>query len=354
MKGYFGVFHDQIFHLLDKQDIQTTVADIGTGMVSERTNELLRVSLNISNVSENASTNRETFLDAVKTLEEKNSIAISQLQPTYRMSVDYTLTDINSGTVLDSAILTKTIEPKNAALCLGLCPSNNELVYRVAKLFNHAVELTYKEKLPYGIMQPKRRDRLMLTINNVRIEQLRISEPVDHGRYDPHYHRHDECDPRYDHICLYGFHTPPCPPPPVMESRRHPAVRPEYVFSGNPYEVLYDSGREGIVFNDLEIPFRPRKILVDIRVLLNNYFFTSDEEDIFSVVRKNQVNTFPPAEGLAPPPNRPHPGHNHHHHCPPHKEENSRPYVLPNGSFDITILEGPTKPKNIEETNDEV
>lgn len=345
MKGYFGIFHDQVFHLLDKQDIQTTIGDIGTGLTSERMNELLKVSLRISNVSENVGTNRETFLDAVKTLEEKNTFAIYQLQPTYRMSVDYTLSDINSGTVLDSAILTKPIVPKNAALCLGLCASNNELVYRVAKLFNHTIELTYKEKLPYGIMQPSRRDRLLLTINNIRIDQLKADMPTDHGHYKPHYHRHDKRDSRYDHICLYGFHEPPCSPPSVVENRRHPSVRPEYVFNGNPYEVLYDSGREGIIFNDLEISFRPRKILVDTSVLLNNYFFTADEEDIFSVLRKNRVNSFPPAEGIVPAPDHSHLHDHGHHHCPNKKKHS----FVQKDSFEIEILEGPTKPEKFEE-----
>lgn len=276
MKGFFGLFNKTLYALTESQEMPVTARDIGNSVSSERVNSCFREKINISNVKDNVSSNREMFLQALDKIDTEQLTDIEYLSSRYRVSIDYQLYDNKENLVLDEAVIRKNITPLNAMLPLGLDPDNNELVYRVVKKIDHSVELVYREEVPYGIMK-ERRSNLTLYINRVQVEQ----EKAITGKL--------ETKEQANGVA-------------IVRTRRRPNYRTEYTFTDY-YTTIYDSVAEGIQFPPVDISFTPRKIIIDLSMVLNNYFFTADPNDILDPIRINYEESLP-VEGTVPDDNK--------------------------------------------------
>lgn len=273
MKGFFGLFNKTLYALTESQEMPVTARDIGNSVSSERVNSCFKEKINISNVKDNVSSNREMFLQALDKIDTEQLTDIEYLSSRYRVSIDYQLYDNKENMVIDEAVVRKNITPFNAMLPLGLDPESNELVYRVVKKIDHSVELVYREEVPYGIMKEKR-SNLTLYINRVQVEQEKaIAGKLDVGEQ------------------ANGVA--------IVRTRRRPNYRTEYTFTDY-YTTIYDSVAEGIQFPPVDISFTPRKIIIELAMVLNNYFFTSDPSDILEPIRINYEEANPPVEGTVP------------------------------------------------------
>ena len=278
MKGFFGLFNKTLYMLTESQEMPVTAKDIGNNVSSERVNSCFKEKINISNVKDNVSTNKEMFLQALDKIDTEQITDIEYLSSRYRVSIDYQLYDNKENMVIDEAVVRKNITPFNAMLPLGLDPDTNELVYRVVKKIDHSIELVYREEVPYGIMKEKR-SNLTLYINRVQVEQ----EKVVGGSLS--------VDEQATGVA-------------ILRTRRRPNYRTEYTFTDY-YTTIYDSVAEGIQFPPVDISFTPRKIIIDLAMVLNNYFFTSDPNDILEPIRINYDEENPPVDGTVPGENEP-------------------------------------------------
>lgn len=269
MKGLFGIFNKTLFKILGPTDPVVVTKDIGNTISKSCHDIYTDIDINISNVKENVSTNREMYLHALKKIDEESIKDIDFLAPRYRISIDYQLYDNIEEVIVDEATVTKHITPQLATLPLGLDASTNELVYRVVNKFTHTVDLVYKQEIPFGIMK-QRRGNLTLYINRILIEEEKaitgqLTNPDDVVKDDE--------------VC-------------ILHHRRRPNYQTTYTFKTT-YVQIYDSEAENIEFTPITIQEAPRKVAIKVTALLNNYFLTATSEDIIKPIADNYEKSLP-------------------------------------------------------------
>lgn len=284
-KGFFGIFNDKLFMIHEPMDISCVVKDTGNQVRERIEGSTFIPEIFISNVEENVSTNGEMCYSTLAKIEKEKITELPVLHNRYRMLVDYQLYDEHEHRIIDEGIITKPIEAINAMIPLGLDTETDELVYRVVKKISSRIVLMYKEEVPYGIMK-ERRSSLSLRINRIEIQQvvdyskdielLPIKHPYDH---------HNKCHNSHLHYHHYPNRKP---------YDENPIKFREEFFT------IYDSRAEGLDFSVINITMYPKKIIFDMQVLLNNYFFISDAHNIFSLIADNYNEKFPPVEGIVP------------------------------------------------------
>lgn len=262
MKGFFGIFNQQIFELKEPTDICITARNKPTGIekVYNREGREFRLNLNISNAESNMITNKEFFEDTVLRIKEENIKEIPTLAPRYRVLIDYMLYNNSDNIVVDEGVITKMIEAQNAFLPLGLDPENNELVYRVVKQISGAFDFIYRTNIPFGIMKHAT-EKLTLYINRVQIQQAKTH--VGNLAVD-------------EKACRTG----------IVIERGNPNATTEYNFIDT-YVTIFDTLLEGMKIEPVETEMVPRKITIDVNIILNNYFYTSNPDDVLQHVQDN-------------------------------------------------------------------
>lgn len=266
MKGFFGVFNNELFEIQEVTDINLTAKNTSTGVEKgwdPRSKDIF-VNINISNVNGSLLSNREMYEKAVKKIEEKKISTITRLGPHYRVLIDYQLYNAKKNIVMDEGIVTRIIPANNAFLPLGLDPEQNELVYRPVKVISAPFEFVYRSDVPFGIMKEPNED-IVLYVNRIQVQQSRICQ---NDRDLTEKERKDG----------------------IVIERRNPNSSVEYKFT-DVYLTIYDSEMEGISISPVNMKTCPRKICINLEFLLNNYFFTSDPNDILKYIEKNAADT---------------------------------------------------------------
>lgn len=262
MKGFFGVFNNELFEIQEVTDINLTAKNVSTGVDRswDPRSKSINVLINVSNVNGSLLSNREMYEKAVAKIEEKKISKITRLGPHYRVLIDYQLYNAKKNIVMDEGIVTRIISANNAFLPLGLDPEQNELVYRPVKLIDAVFEFVYRSDVPFGIMKEPNED-IVLYINRIQVQQSRVCvndrDLTEKERKEG-----------------------------IVIERRNPNSHTEYKFT-DVYMTIYDSEMEGISISPIHTRTCPRKISVEIKFLLNNYFFTSDPNDIMKYIEKN-------------------------------------------------------------------
>lgn len=287
-KGFFGIFNNKLFMLLEPTDISCVVKDTGNQLCERIEGNIFIPEIYISNVKDNVCTNGELCFSTLGKIEEEKITELPALHNKYRLLIDYQLYDDHEKRVIDEGIITKPIEAINAMIPLGLDTETDELVYRVVKKILSRIVLMYKEEVPYGIMKEKRSD-LRLYINRIEVQQV-----VDYSKDIEllpikHPHNHHVHHSKHHDTFLHCHHYPNRKP-----HDENPIKFREEFFT------IYDSHAEGLNFNVINISMHPRKIIFDIQILLNNYFFISDAYSILSSIADNYNEKFPPVSGVIP------------------------------------------------------
>ena len=262
MKGFFAVFNDEIFELKELTDIYLTAQNKETGIekIYDRTCREFKVKLNISNVDANLVTNQELYTSIVKRISEEKITSIPVLAPRYRVLIDYMLYNNSDNSVIDSGVITKMVEVNNAFLPLGLDPNTNELVYRVVKTLDGVFDFLYRSDIPFGIMK-RPTEKVTLYINRVQLQQAKA------------------------HVSRLVVGEKCCNSGIVIE-RCNPNASTEYKYTDT-FITIFDSEMEKMEIAPITTEMLPRKISINISLILNNYFYTSDPDDVLRYVQKN-------------------------------------------------------------------
>lgn len=306
MKGFFAIFNDTLFQINEPTDVKNVIvgkSNTEIGKSFDPRSKDFSVQLTISNVAENILSNKEMYENTVLNIQNEKITTIENLGPRYRILIDYQLRDEKYGCVVDEGVVTKTVQAMNSFLPLGLDPDKNELVYRVVKHLNNTFEFIYRSDVPCGIMQPSRGD-LTLYINRIQVQQsyggpidVKSPNPDDSSKASDIPPFHDDCNHHghgwYSHSAMPTYECPPHGKSVIYE-RRDPDSTTEYRFREE-YVTIYDSVMEGLNIKPIETYEVPRKLRIYVRILLNNYFFTSDPEDILKYIRDNATVKEDPA-----------------------------------------------------------
>ena len=258
MRGFYGLFNDELFELRDSTNITETVDffESSTSSVINLQQKEFEAQIRLTNMDFNCDSNKEFFEKISDKIKTELIQEITTLAPKYKISVDYTLVDEKKDCIVDEGIATKTIEPKNAYLPLGLT-DDNEFVYRVVKNFMATIEFSYRSATPYGISR-RESNQFTLYINNVKISQAKSYAT--------------SIIPEDSHSCN-------C----VIEKRRgaRGILRKDY------FVTIYDTDSEQLEFKPMKFTFKPRRVSIKLQVVLNDYLMTASREDINSLLEDN-------------------------------------------------------------------
>lgn len=262
MKGFFGVFNDEIFELKEPTDICLTAHNKGTGIekIYDRNGREFKVKLDISNVESNLMTNKEFFESVVTRIQEEKIKLIPTLAPRYRVLIDYMLYNNSDNSVIDSGVITKMVEVNNAFLPLGLDSNSNEMVYRVVKVLNGNFDFLYRSDIPFGIMKCPT-EKITLYINRVQLQQAKTHV----GRFVVG-----------ERACREG----------IVIERCNPNSSTEYKFTDT-FVTIFDTVMEKLDITPISTEMLPRKINIEVSLILNNYFYTADPDDVLKYVLEN-------------------------------------------------------------------
>ena len=262
MKGFFAVFNNEIFELKEPTDICLTAKNKETGIekIYDRNGREFKVKVNISNADSNLITNKEFFDTIVTRIKEEKIKEIPTLAPRYRILVDYMLYNNSDNVVIDSGVITKLIDVNNAFMPLGLDPETNELVYRVVKTLDANLDFLYRSDIPFGIMK-RPTEKITLYINRVQLQQAKTHA----GRFVV-----GEKD------CGKG----------IVIERTNPNATTEYRFTDT-FVTIFDTVMEKLEIAPIDTEMLPRKINIEVSMILNNYFYTSDPNDVLKYVKEN-------------------------------------------------------------------
>lgn len=197
---------------------------------------------------ESINSNRELYDKMLTTLTNEKITCIPNIHNHYVMYCDYSVFNYEGKEVNHNAF-TRTITPKDAIYVLGV-DRVSELVYKQVKTFNTNIALNVKNECPMGIMRNASSVRYTIHINDVSIYQdLKYTEEDVHRSTDPNSYPISE----------------------VLENM----VR------------IYSTHENGIAIAAVEVPFIPRKIVLDLSITLDNCIVAYDEQDITDILNKN-------------------------------------------------------------------
>ena len=257
-RGYYGIINDTIYEMIaDEHNLRGIVyAPRNTGSVSSRCFGSGRydISVNLSNLTENALSNQEVVKNAIAKLETDKTTEITGLNSDYsKMIVNYRLI---SGTidspkaVVDEGAIVQNTGLKPVLFPLGLT-DDNEYVSRWAVSTGVVTfKRNYVQSAPIGISR-HRESNYVLVIDRISLVQQKYTD----------IHEHD------DHPSIAYYNDP-------------------YPLSKD-FVVLYDTATAGFQIDPIYLDTAPTEFDLHIAIDMNDYFVVADRTDITSVLDKN-------------------------------------------------------------------
>ena len=257
-RGYYGIINDTIYEMIaDEHNLRGIVyAPRNTGSVSSRCFGSGRydISVNLSNLTENALSNQEVVKNAIAKLETDKTTEITGLNSDYsKMIVNYRLI---SGTidspkaVVDEGAIVQNTGLKPVLFPLGLT-DDNEYVSRWAVSTGVVTfKRNYVQSAPIGISR-HRESNYVLVIDRISLVQQKYTD----------IHERD------DHPSIAYYNDP-------------------YPLSKD-FVVLYDTATAGFQIDPIYLDTAPAEFDLHIAIDMNDYFVVADRTDITSVLDKN-------------------------------------------------------------------
>ena len=257
-RGYYGIINDTIYEMIaDEHNLRGIVyAPRNTGSVSSRCFGSGRydISVNLSNLTENALSNQEVVKNAIAKLETDKTTEITGLNSDYsKMIVNYRLI---SGTidspkaVVDEGAIVQNTGLKPVLFPLGLT-DDNEYVSRWAVSTGVVTfKRNYVQSAPIGISR-HRESNYVLVIDRISLVQQKYTD----------IHERD------DHPSIAYYNDP-------------------YPLSKD-FVVLYDTATAGFQIDPIYLDTAPTEFDLHIAIDMNDYFVVADRTDITSVLDKN-------------------------------------------------------------------
>lgn len=257
-RGYYGIINDTIYEMIaNEHNLRGIVyAPRNAGSVSSRCFGSGRydISVNLSNLTENALSNQEVVKNAIAKLETDKTTEITGLNSEYsKMIVNYRLI---SGTidspkaVVDEGAIVQNTGLKPVLFPLGLT-DDNEYVSRWATSTGVVTfKRNYVQSAPIGISR-HREGNYVLVIDRISLVQQKYTD----------IHERD------DHPSIAYYNDP-------------------YPLSKD-FVVLYDTATAGFHIDPIYLDTAPTEFDLHIAIDMNDYFVVADRTDITSVLDKN-------------------------------------------------------------------
>ena len=216
-------------------------------------------------------TNRGMYVDMVESLKSNFTTEIPKISDQYIVYIDYTIYNDNDKEINHSCT-SKRLETEDAILPLG-CAFNNEMVYRRVKSFNPKIEFSVTNHVPFGIMGTSYGKKYTMKINDIAIMQS-----IDT--------LNAEC---------YNIHN-------SMEGNSYD-YQSHSIATMLKYNIpVYSSAMAGIELGEFTVSFYPRKVVLDLHLVLANLIVAYDDQKIKDILVENMEHKYPPKPGEEPDP----------------------------------------------------
>lgn len=257
-RGYYGIINDTIYEMIaNEHNLHGIVyAPRNAGSVSSRCFGSGRydISVNLSNLTENALSNQEVVKNAIAKLETDKTTEITGLNSEYsKMIVNYRLI---SGTidspkaVVDEGAIVQNTGLKPVLFPLGLTDDNEYVSRWAASTGVVTFKRNYVQSAPIGISR-HRQSSYVLVIDRISLVQQKYTD----------IHERD------DHPSIAYYNEP-------------------YPLSKD-FVVLYDTATAGFQIDPIYLDTAPTEFDIHIAIDMNDYFVVADRTDITSVLDKN-------------------------------------------------------------------
>lgn len=270
MKAIYTKIADKYYRINQETSVPTRISSRVPGATSsvkfDSYNKIATQIVNINNLEiPGTKTNRELVNMMKKELEDNKITQIDSIVDVYKIHIDYTV--FADGKEIDHNIQIKPISYEDLVILLGV-GTNDENVFRRVKNFKDTLELRFRAKVPFGLIQKKNKN-ICVKINDISIYQCIKDESFGHV-----------------HNSIYE--TP--------YSTNSSLVRSELSNS----IMIYSSLESGIEFEDLVIPFLPNRIEIMFSIILTDYIVVYDDTTIDDIIKYNIEQKYNP-ESPTPP-----------------------------------------------------
>lgn len=207
---------------------------------------------------ENLQTNKEQYDACVEQLRVKKIKQIDRIYNRFMMYMDYSVYDTD-GKEIKHSVASNELKPIHTVYPLGIT-QDNEMVHHIVREFSENIDFSTKTTLPYGIMQCKKKERYQVVINDISIYQDLIDRTS--------IHRSSE-----GNCYAYGSHT-------IASSLENMVL-------------IYSTNENGIVIQTIDVPYIPKKVSINLKILIDDIFFAYDDTEINSIIIDNNTTPDP-------------------------------------------------------------
>lgn len=315
MRAYYATYNDKVYQLLSNNMVPSSIMNTAVYSHSEvshmRDRRAANVKLTISNTDSSAPSNKEVFESVVSKLKTDKTTSIERLSDVYRIYTEYSLVDDVSKSVVDEGVGITEVKPDAFIFPLGIT-TENEFVSRLGISIHSKCEKVYRDVRPFGIMRTTVNSRFILYINRIYILQLTMNAfsitEVSNGKNAVPYIQHPT-----SYVGNYPYDPThwACPSPcashgvdhriPVMNHPSIPTVAMAQTINlrENDYIMMYDTMKEGLVFDPIVIDYKPVSISIDVNFSFLDVLVAAQEEidAILEENKKEEETTIDPPTG---------------------------------------------------------
>lgn len=206
--------------------------------------------------------NRSLYKQMEADLKNNKITEIETIADRYVLFVDYSIYN-EKGSEINHSCTSKTLDPVDGILPLG-CAVNNELVYRRVKLFDPKITFAVTNKVPFGIMANTYGEKYTMQINDICI--LQCTDPMNSECFGVH-------NSIEGNSYTYDSHTVQC-----MLKYNIP---------------VYSTAAAKIEFGEFSVSFYPRKITLNMHLILGNQIVVYDDQTVKDILQENLNNKYP-------------------------------------------------------------
>lgn len=261
MKSIYTIINGKPFNIIQDTKVPNNIERIEHNNISSNTDGICqavtaKLIFNDSDASEVMS-NKESYDSLVNYIKDNTITQIDKLRNRFIAYVDYSIYNSDDEET-DHSVIIKPIKAIDFINPLGVS-IESECVYRRSKKLDTSLDFIITNKIPFGIMQSKQR-RAILKINELSIYQNIYIDDSNDEEID--IHNSIYCQPCLYNSCTIGTSLENC-------------------------VKVYSTKDEGIEITPIETDFLPRKIVLNIRVILNNYIVAYDNQVINDILIEN-------------------------------------------------------------------
>ena len=258
MRATYSVIGNKVFRInTSRRNYLNTLVPIDTPKSNvvlkvDDSNKVIEQTIFITDIPSELKSNKELVEDLKEVLRKTRTVEIKDLNDYYKVYVDYSL--FTDGKEIEHANVIRPVSFNDRATLLGV-NSDNECCYKSLKDMMTILDFNLKPELPFGIIANLKKE-IRFKIHDICIFQS-----------------NNEFKESHNSIYDIPFTT-------------NSSMISENLFDST---MIYSSRNSGISFQEVVLPYTPRRISIKISAILSNYIEVYDDFIIDKILKENEA-----------------------------------------------------------------